>query len=395
MGGSAGVSAKVATDQSWGLSSATTDYVEVANCQNSSNNDVLADSWEAVSGAGGAVGGAVVGSTIGSVVPGIGNIAGAAIGAAAGWLVDFVGSKAADSIRESGEDDYVVTERLNTTNSAYFDEHTSSELCAAENYYWDTSSTNSRSWNTTKGYEQSSSTSQSHQVSNTISNAIYEKYGYSSRVDRGGSSSNTETVGEVLQNQKEYSSTVEYCNSESITIKESFKKPADAPSNGKYRIVTAGTVHVFAVVGYDIATRSYFNYTYNVLDKTVTSFIDYTETDFTDCENGVLPFEVPYYVHQYLNFALGTSNDKMTVDRDTGFITDYNPQNDDTNLYIPEYVSIDNQDGTYSAVRINGFTSDAFAGVKNVNQIRLSKYITEIPDNAFAGCSNCRCCSQE
>ena len=264
MGGSAGVSAKVATDQSWGLSSAETVSVEVANCQNSSSNDVFADTWEAVSGAGGAIGGATIGFATG-------NLPGAIIGAAAGWLVDFVGSKAADSIRESGEDDSVVTERLNTTNSAYFDEHTSSELLAAENYYWDTSSTNSRSWNTTKGYEQSSLTSQSHQVSNTISNAIYEKYGYSSRVDRGGSSSNTETVGEVLQNQKEYSSTVEYCNSESITIKESFKKPADAPSNGKYRIVTAGTVHVFAVVGYDIATRSYFNYTYNVLDKTVSS----------------------------------------------------------------------------------------------------------------------------
>ncbi len=390
-GGSSGASAKVASDSSWGFNNATTSSYEVANCTNDSNNEMFANVVEGGTAIGGAVAGAAAGAAIGSVVPFAGTAAGAVVGAIGGAIVEagiaFAGSKVADNIRDNA-DNSVVTERLDTVSTDYYNENESKEYSAYKNTYWNTASTNSRTWNTTKGYEESSTTSQSQQVSNTISNSIYEKYGYSSMTNRGGSSSDTKTVGEIQQNQKEYSSTVEYCNTESTTIKETISKPKDAPSNGKYRIVTAGTAHVFAIVGYDIATKSYFTYTYTVLDKEVSTFIDYTETDFTDCENGVLPFEIPYHVHQYLNFALGTSNDKMTIDHETGYITDYNPQNDDTNIYIPEYVSIDNNDGTFSAVRINGFTSDAFSKVKNLTQIRLPKYVTEIPDNAFAGCTD-------
>ena len=64
---------------------------------------------------------------------------------------------------------------------------------------------------------------------------------------------------------------------------------------GYHRWVMASTAHVFGIVGYDIATKSYFVYTYSVMDDERHRFEDYSYNDssFTDNQNGVIPFDIP------------------------------------------------------------------------------------------------------
>ncbi len=152
-------------------------------------------------------------------------------------------------------------------------------------------------------------------------------------------------------------------------------------------MVCAGTIHVFAVVGYDIASGSYYVYTYSVQDDNTYDFIDYSKQthNFDDYENGILPFEVPFEVNQYIDNALVRSNG-LVYDSETGTVVDYTGEG--TNVYIPDYISTDNGDGTTSVVKIVGIEKDAFAGNDKLKSIKLSKHITEIPDQAFEGCSS-------
>ncbi len=251
--------------------------------------------------------------------------------------------------------------------------------------YWDRSSTSSSTWNSETGYESSKETSINQSVSNAISELINNKYSYSSAESFGTSNSTTSSTGTSSELTNEYSSTVEYSIETSETRKETITYNSSV--EGYYRLVTAGTVHVFAVVGYDIATNSYFTYTYNVLDKERHTYLDYSKdnANFNDCENAVLPFEVPYYVHEYVTGIIGKSS-TLTVDYNTGFVTKYTGEGG--NITIPQYVSRANGDGTYSAVRVRGFNADVFKGNKTITGINLSKYISEIPNDAFANCTN-------
>lgn len=250
--------------------------------------------------------------------------------------------------------------------------------------HWDSSSTESSSWNTESGYEVGETASKNTAVSNTISQAIHDKYAYSSTEERGGSNSATHSTDESQELTNEYASTVEYSTEISEKVKKSITYSSDA--TGYYRLVSAGTVHVFAVVGYDIATNSYFTYTYNVLDKERHEYLDYSKdnANFNDCENAILPFEVPYEVHQVTSAIIAKSNG-LVVDTETGIITEYNGNAE--YVLIPEYVSVNNGDGTYSAVRIRGIDENAFKGNTVIKGVSLPKYVTVIPDNAFEGCT--------
>lgn len=251
--------------------------------------------------------------------------------------------------------------------------------------HWESSSSSSSNWNSEKGYETSSSVSHNTEISNTISQIIYDRYSYTSTDSRGGSNSSTTSTGESQELKDEYASTLEYSTEQKETIKKSITYTSDA--TGYYRLVTAGTIHVFAVVGYDIATNSYFTYTYNVLDKERHEYLDYSKNNanFNDCENAVLPFEVPFYVHQYVSSLIARS-DGLTVDSETGIITEYNGNLD--YVVIPQYFSVNNGDGTYSAKRIRGFSEEAFKDNKDIKGVCLPKYVYQIPDNAFSGCSS-------
>ncbi len=299
------------------------------------------------------------------------------------------GAKASASVNAS------VTAEANTESSqkdAYSSTTATSRAVNSANEndnmsssYWDTSSTSSSTWNTESGYEASKETSTNKSVSNAISELINNKYSYSSSDSFGAENSTTNSTGSSSETSKEYSSTVEYSVEESESRTETITYKSDA--DGYYRLVTAGTVHVFAVVGYDIATNSYYTYTYNVLDKERHTYLDYSKdnANFNDCENAVLPFEVPYYVHDYIYGVTGKSS-TLTVDYNTGIVTKYTGKGG--NIVIPQYVSRANLDGTYSAVRVRGFNADVFSGNENITGVVLSKYISAIPDTAFKGCTN-------
>lgn len=250
--------------------------------------------------------------------------------------------------------------------------------------HWDTSNTASSSWNTSSSYEASKATSMNISVANTISEAINDRYAYTSTASRGGGTAATQSTGESQELSDEYASTVEYLAQKQATISKSITYKSDA--TGYYRLVTAGTVHVFAVVGYDIAANSYYTYTYSVLDEERHEYLDYSKdnANFNDCENAILPFEVPYDVHEFVTTVIARS-DGLVVDMETGYITEYNGTA--ANVVIPQYISVNNGDGTHSAVRVRGITENAFKGNTDVTGIVLPKYVSEIPDNAFAGCT--------
>ena len=251
--------------------------------------------------------------------------------------------------------------------------------------HWDTSSSSSSSWNSTNGYESSKETSKNTSISNAISEIISNKYSYSSTDSVGGSNSETRSTGETQELTDEYASTVEYSTEEGTSESKTVSYKSSA--TGYYRVITAGTLHVFAVVGYDIATNSYFTYTYNILDKERHSYLDYSKdnANFDDCENGILPFEIPYDVHEYISVKIGKSSG-LRVSESTGMVTAYTGKAD--YVVIPEYVSVTDSLNKPKAVRITGFTKDVFAGNTNIKGIILPKHIQSIPENAFDGCTS-------
>lgn len=140
--------------------------------------------------------------------------------------------------------------------------------------HWDSSIAKTANWNSEQGYEKSSTVSQSKSLSNTISDIINKRWQYSSMDSRGGSNSKTQSTGESQELKDEYASTVEYSTETKKEIETT--QTIHRNETGYYRLVNAGTAHVFAVVGYDIANSSYFTYTYNVLDKERHIFVDYS-----------------------------------------------------------------------------------------------------------------------
>lgn len=278
--------------------------------------------------------------------------------------------------RKNGSNWNVDTHNQNTSGT---------ESTTVNNSYSNESSTSSSTWNSSQGYSKSAETSQESATSSAISEIVYDTYGYSSTEGRKTGSSATAESTDTSAVSRENSNTVEY--STETTVVKTTSITNDGAAKGWYRLVTAGTVHVFAVVGYDIATNSYYTYTYNVVDKERYEFFDYSKDDptFRDRENGVLPFEVPYEVHEMVNDVIGRS-DGLTIDPDTGLITKYTGTAEA--VIIPDYISVNNGDGTASAVKVTGFASDVFQGKTNIKAVKLSQYITQIPDAGFKNCTN-------
>lgn len=243
---------------------------------------------------------------------------------------------------------------------------------------WESSSSASSSWNTTNSYENSSTTSENKTVSNTISELISKNYGYGTSSSEGGSKSTANSTGSTSTQTKEYTSTVEYSTQETYRNTQTFSTSSD--EEGYYRLVTAGTLHVFAIVGYDVASNSYYTYTYNVLDEQVVPYLDYSKDDsnFGDAQNGVIPFEIPVDIYDYVSKKT-LKSDGLEVDIETGMITAYT--GDSQNVIVPEYISVNG-----IGVRVVGFNSDVFRNNKNLYAISLPSSITEIPANAFNGC---------
>ena len=250
---------------------------------------------------------------------------------------------------------------------------------------FENSGSNSTNWNMTSGYSSSASASHSSSVSNSVTKSITDSFGYSVSKSTGGSDARTETNSDTSSQSKGYTSAFTY-TTENTETRVSTWTNANAPA-GWYRLVCAGDIHVFGIVGYDIATHSYYVYTYSVLDDNTYDFYDYSKTDshYEDYNNGVLPFAIPYAVNDYISNALYVS-DGLIVDRDTGHVTDY--EGTSKNVYVPDYVSLANGDDTYAVVKVTGINEGVFTGNTNITHVRLGKYITSIPDNAFSGCAS-------
>jgi len=253
--------------------------------------------------------------------------------------------------------------------------------------HYDKTESNTKTWNASTGYEAGYEASISNSISASLSKSISKTHGFTQ--DYGSSeewSQSNETATTDTQ-EREYSSTVVYRTDKTETT--TMKLTNANAKDGYYRIVSAGTVQVFAVVGYDIATRSFYTYTYSVVDETrgQEEFLDYSATTsgFDDYENGVLPFEVPIFVENYVN-SKTLASEGLTVNTSTGKITAYNGEAD--YVIVPQYKSVDNGDGTFTVVQITGIEAGVFADKENIIEVKLPDTVTEIPANAFAGCTN-------
>lgn len=246
--------------------------------------------------------------------------------------------------------------------------------------------TNTKNWNTTSSFSNSNTMSDSTTTSQLISELITSRYGYGQSYSHNGNQSSGQAFTTETSQQDSYSNTVTY--NESKLISEVITWETNG-TDGYYRQVLAGTAHVFAIVGYDVATSSYFVYTFTIMDDETYQFLDYSKTtpSFNDNEIGVIPFEIPFFVNEYVNSRIAHSTG-LEININTGTVTGYD--GNDPVVVVPSYVDVDNGDGTYSSVKITGVASEAFKGNKTLQGIMLSEFISEIPDSAFEGCTSLR-----
>lgn len=252
--------------------------------------------------------------------------------------------------------------------------------------YYNSSVSNSSSWNSTQGYEKSSEISQTESITNAIKEQISQTTSHKLSKALGEVNSETAEKQEQQMSSEEYSTSFTYGKGTQTTTAKTFE--FNSSEAGYYRIITAGTVHVYGVVGYDIATSSYYTYCYNVLDDTTREILDYSKDNmlFNDCENGVVAFEVPYEVNEYVAGFVGKT-DGLQISYE-GKVTGFTPwKNFNGTVVVPQYDAKDNKDGSFSAVKVTSI-SDAFAGNEDITTVILPIYVTEIPDGAFAGCKN-------
>lgn len=247
-----------------------------------------------------------------------------------------------------------------------------------------TNTTNTSSWNSEEGYRTSSSVSKEEAVSTAISQMLSEKTGYGESYINTEGSSSTQGITNNQSESDEYSSQVTYstvkAEEQEITV------TTTSAVAGYHRWVMAGTAHVFAVVGYDIATKSFFVYNFSIMDDELYRYEDYSYNSATyeDNQASIIPFTVPHDIADYVNDQIFTT-DGLEFDVD-GTVTAYDGE--DSYVVIPDYARINNQDGTYTVMPVTGLASDVFNGDEDITGVRLSKYINEIPDNAFNGCKN-------
>ena len=249
-----------------------------------------------------------------------------------------------------------------------------------------TATTTNKGWKKNSESSSTSTTSFSQSQKEALSQRIAEEKHYGESYSSGGSKSDSAAWSTTTGKEEQYTATVTY--SEERTTTETAEYTIKGEVDGSYRLVLAGIAHVFAVVTYDIATTEYSVATYSVMDDHTYQYIDYSANSspkFDDNENGVLSFEVPYFVSDFVNGRV-ISTEGLVFDTETGKVVQYS--GDNTTVIVPEYISKDNKDGTQSAVTIRHLAASAFGGNTLVENVMLSNYIREIPDGAFKNCTS-------
>ena len=243
----------------------------------------------------------------------------------------------------------------------------------------DTTITDS-SWNTSSSYGGSKTSSMSETTSRALTEMISQKTGYGQSYIQNEDWSNSQGFTSSTSSSEEYSTTVTY--SKIVGEEHTSTWTTQATKPGYHRWIVVGDAHVFAIVGYDMAQKSYFVSTLSIMGDETREFEDYSYNSgtFSDNENGVISFEIPYEVAEYVADKTAASSG-LKVDQKSGVITGYTGT--DNCVVIPEYLNVGNGD----VVKVTGISSTAFAGNKNIVAVVLSDFITEIPANAFAGCT--------
>lgn len=240
--------------------------------------------------------------------------------------------------------------------------------------------TTSSGWNNSSSYGGSKSSSESKKLSTAISEGITEQYGYGQDYTTNQTSGESQGLEQSVSGSDEWSNSVTY---NTVTGEETTRTwTTQATKSGYHRWIVAGTAHVFAVVGYDMETQSFFVYTYSVMDDETHEFEDYSYTiaTYNDHENGVISFEIPYEVAEMVAERT-TWTQGLKVDQATGTIIGYTGT--DNCVVIPEYMNV----GNGEVVKITGIKPGAFAGNTGIAAVVLSDFITEIPDDCFNGCT--------
>lgn len=251
--------------------------------------------------------------------------------------------------------------------------------------YYDKTTVNDSYWNTKGSYNESNNVVNSTTTRQNLSQHVSDAYSYSTTQSQGGSESTSEAYSVGESSTDEYSTTIAYKTEE---IEErSYTTTYKTEIEGWWRQLIVGTVHVIGVVAYDMETSTYSVFTYNVLDDKTSGYMDFSRTsgDYNDFETGVIPFEVPYSVNEYISYALGYS-EGLEIDKSTGIITAYS--GDEEHVHIPDYYTVSNGDGTYAAIKVTGIAPGVFANKTTIETVRLGKYVTAIPDNVFNGCTS-------
>jgi len=245
--------------------------------------------------------------------------------------------------------------------------------------------TTSKNWNQLSSISNTNSVSNTKMVSQHLSELLSDKYEIGKTYIITGEQSSSQGITSQSTNENEYSNSITYNKSALHTEVREYHH--DGTVDGYFRLVVAGKMHVFAVVGYDVATRSYFTDTFSIMDDNTKEFLDYSKYDpsFEDNEIGVLPFEIPTFVNEYVNARIAHSQG-LVINIQTGNVTDYTGE--DPIVVVPSYIDVNNGDGTFSSVKVTGFTADAFRGNTTIEGIMFGDFVTEIPDFAFEGCTS-------
>lgn len=252
--------------------------------------------------------------------------------------------------------------------------------------YKDISDSYTNSWNTEESYTQSQKMGTETDISNALRTAITEnsKKSYSDEYKEG--SLTTEAQDITNSQGREYSSAITFSTSEELTNSTTTKQTF--VTKGFYRYVRMGTLDVYAVVTYDIKNSAYSLSTFSMFEKDTFEKWDFSEDgSFSDGEIGVLPFEVPYEVEEYVLSETAYTKG-LIFNTSRGEVTRY--EGTEKNVLIPNYYS---KNGNMTLITALGNDSrnnnkPAFAGNENIEVVRLSKFITSIPEGAFAGCKN-------
>lgn len=269
-----------------------------------------------------------------------------------------------------------------TMKGSVFDKSNSSQGGTVKNHTSNT--TNSSTWNMESGYSSSATTSRDESISSAVSEMISNTTKYGENYIQSGNTQETQGLTESSSASDIYSSSVTYST---VTAKEEeVTYTTTNTKSGYHRWVMAGTAHVFGVVGYDIASASYFTYTYSIMDDEMHRFEDYSYSTaaFDDNQNGVIPFTIPTDVEKYVKQRV-FATEGLEIDTD-GIITGYT--GDDSAVFIPDYKVVDNHDGSNNVIKVTGISENAFSENTNITGIKLSRFIETIPKNAFRGCTN-------